>query len=74
MGIKILKIMTINGIVIKKIQEICGATTKAITKEKININGALTAIRIKSIKAIWILLISVVCRVIKDEDENLSML
>ena len=46
------KIIAIKGMVIKKIQEICGATTNAIINEKTNINGARTAIRIKIIKAI----------------------
>ena len=48
--------------------------TKVITAEKININGALTTIRIIIWKPIWMLLISVVILVTKDEAENLSIL
>ena len=47
--------------------------TKAIMIEKIKSKGARTAMRMIIMKAIWALLTSVVIRVTREVEENLSM-
>lgn len=61
------------GIIAKKISAIFAFINAVIAKEKISINGALTAIRIIIWYAFWILVTSVVSLVTRLEVENLSM-
>ncbi len=62
------------GIKTKKIQARLGAVTKAMTKDKTNMNGDLMTVLMVIWKANWTLDTSVVDLVTIEEVENLSML